>query len=578
MIRRLLFICILALLISLSSSVFAQDVEWPSFSPPSSLGTANADDVAVIVAVEDYPFLPNVPGARQNAADWQDFFRQGLGMENIYLLTDQDVTHEEIVRMASRAAEEVPKGANLWFIFIGHGAPATSGDDGVLVAMDARQTMDGLQSRSVAQRDLLAILERGRQASTIAVIDACFSGRDITGESLVPGLQPVLPVALTPSLASSTLVLTAAASDQFAGPLPGLERPAFSYLLLGALRGWASDEGDTISANQALQYTRRHLLRIPGRQQTPQIQGPADLILTRGAAEPDPTRRRPRPTPSAPTPTPAARPKLQKIADDRSALEYMRGICGDAATLDEYLRPICKSCPQDGYGSTWEPGEWQQLALNGGYVGDFAGDGRAYALLETDSCGWGHRDDRSTSLLRRSADGWVMIDYMNHIPLGECTPFRAGDKDRLFCSNWVVGGGYAHQHLRLLSVSPEGKILREELPDWDLPPSSLRASDEGLRNFEGAGHLLGYFNVGISTQFIGDLNDNGEPEIALGIVTKQGTPRPGHDPEPGFDSEDDYIIREGHLLRIWTLTPEGFQRAKELERSTTHPYLRRYQQ
>ena len=34
------------------------------------------------------------------------------------------------------------------------------------------------------------------------------------------------------------------ASDSFAGPLPGGGRPAFSYLMLGALRGWADEDGD----------------------------------------------------------------------------------------------------------------------------------------------------------------------------------------------------------------------------------------------------------------------------------------------------------------------------------------------
>ncbi|MFA6315935.1 MAG: SUMF1/EgtB/PvdO family nonheme iron enzyme [Elusimicrobiota bacterium] len=36
-------------------------------------------------------------------------------------------------------------------------------------------------------------------------------------------------------------VLTAAKADQFAGSLPGTKRPAFSYLVLGGLRGWAAE-------------------------------------------------------------------------------------------------------------------------------------------------------------------------------------------------------------------------------------------------------------------------------------------------------------------------------------------------
>ena len=155
--------------------------------------------------------------------------------------------------------------------------------------MDASQTAESLQVRSVAQRELLAALESGRQARTVVAVDACFSGRDGGGATLVPGLQPVLPAEVAPSARANTLIFSAARSDQFAGPLPGQDRPAFSYLLLGALRGWAaSEEGGEVSAGAALSYARRHLRGLPDRQQTPELFGVGDIVLVRGVQEEDP--------------------------------------------------------------------------------------------------------------------------------------------------------------------------------------------------------------------------------------------------------------------------------------------------
>jgi hypothetical protein len=119
-------------------------------------------------------------------------------------------------------------------------------------------------------------------------LDACFSGRSTTGDTLVAGLQPLLPV--TGEVKDAT-ILTAAAADQFAGPLPQANRPAFSYLTLGALRGWGdADKDGKVTPREASNYTQdalRVLLR--DRQQTPQASGPGlDIPIAFGATEAGP--------------------------------------------------------------------------------------------------------------------------------------------------------------------------------------------------------------------------------------------------------------------------------------------------
>ena len=85
---------------------------------------------------------------------------------------------------------------------------------------------------------------------------------------------------------SSTVVMTAARAEQQAGPLPGGERPAFSYVLLGALRGWAAVDGE-VTALAAIQYTRQHLQQLD-HTQTPELIGDNGAVLVRGATEEEP--------------------------------------------------------------------------------------------------------------------------------------------------------------------------------------------------------------------------------------------------------------------------------------------------
>lgn len=260
---------------------------YPRLDSRPKVESLTEGDVALIVAVEDYAFLPDVPGAVANANAWEMYFRRGMGIEEVHVLTNRQASREDIVDFAGRAARQVGEGGTMWFVFIGHGAPAKSGKDGVLVGMDAKGNMRSLEARGIAQSELLAKLGEGAQARTVAIFDACFSGRTGGGAALAEGVQPVIPV-VEPEIGEGSLVLTAAKADQYAGALPGAERPAFSYLLLGAMRGWADDGDGMVTASEALWFTKRHLRSVQGRQQTPQLDGAGNVVLAKAVEESGP--------------------------------------------------------------------------------------------------------------------------------------------------------------------------------------------------------------------------------------------------------------------------------------------------
>ncbi|MBM4781055.1 MAG: tetratricopeptide repeat protein [Archangiaceae bacterium] len=262
--------------------VIAQAPAWPDLgvAPPGRGGEA---DVAVIVGIESYGSLPAVPGAAQTANDWFTWLTTTVAVPatNVRLLRNNEGTLEKLRRFAGEAVSRARPESTLWFVFVGHGAPERTGSDGLLIGYDAQQEADSLSARSLAQQELLSILAKGKQRRTVVVIDACFSGRSRTGQPLVPGLQPV--VLLKPLAPPKALVMTAASAEEFAGPLPGSARPAFSYLLLGALRGWGDQNHDgSVTPNEAVGWVRDALrVLVNDRVQTPELAGPQlDEVLT----------------------------------------------------------------------------------------------------------------------------------------------------------------------------------------------------------------------------------------------------------------------------------------------------------
>jgi hypothetical protein len=281
-------------------SLQAPSATWPSLSEaPPSKGNPALRDAAVVIAIEDYSFIDDIPGARANAQDWVQFLAksQGVPEQHIYLSWNFEATKENILADIDKATRQVSPGGRLWFVFIGHGAPNRAGNDAWLVGADAQRTPASLEARGISQAEIIAKLESVQGVTPIVVLDACFNGQTSSGGRLMEaGLQDLTFVDLRAG--GRAIVMSASKKDEYAGPLPGLSRPAFSYLLLGAMRGWGDENKDgTVTVSEAVGYSRVALsMLVKGRTQTPEIvgdQGGAQLLaVSSGEKGPDLTEMR----------------------------------------------------------------------------------------------------------------------------------------------------------------------------------------------------------------------------------------------------------------------------------------------
>ena len=257
---------------------------WPRLAdefPKGAGSAAGAKDAALVVGIEDYAFVGDIRGARQNAEDWWSYFRKSRGIprDGARILRDQEGTREKILREAKEVASKIKDGGTLWFIFIGHGVASGDGEEGMLVGADAQGEADSLDARSIRQSELEGIFRHSKASKVMMVIDSCFSGRTPDGKSLAPGLQALVRRSQT-QVDQRIVRMSAGKSDQFAGPLPGGDRPAFSYLMLGAMLGWGdADHNGVVTAREAVDYTADVLDSLERtRRQTPELIA-ADLDL-----------------------------------------------------------------------------------------------------------------------------------------------------------------------------------------------------------------------------------------------------------------------------------------------------------
>gem|GEM_PF-1387431 len=268
---------------------------WPDLSRPAPYIGGGEADAAVIVGIEKYSGgLPVLAGAAANAWAWFDYFNKTRGVpgRNISLLLDAEATAGNMAEAVSRAAAQAGAGGALWFVFIGHGLPDAAGRDRLLAGVDAKNSAAAVRGRSLPLKALLSSLSGASAGVIVVLLDAYFSGKGPDGKALVAGLAPFsMPIQLSDQRFA---VLTAAGPEEAARPLPGAERPAFSYLALGGLRGWAGSGAEGgLSAGVLGEFISKSFTDFEGgKTRTPELSGNRKAVLARRGTEKGPDMER----------------------------------------------------------------------------------------------------------------------------------------------------------------------------------------------------------------------------------------------------------------------------------------------
>ncbi|MBN2799133.1 MAG: caspase family protein [Deltaproteobacteria bacterium] len=276
----------------LLSSVALSAPTLPSIDQGLRSGATAPADAAVVIGLEDYAFVADVPFAHRDAQAFYEYliYTRGVPSDHVRLLLSGG--REQLLAALEQAAAEVGAGGTLWVYFAGHGAAATASGERILLGDDVRQDPTAFESRALSLSEI-----RGRAAGRRLALftDACYSGLGRSGEELVSGKRFAVPVrATTPQ--AETLEWTAAAGDQLSGPLDPAQHGAFTYFMIGALRGWADGQlsgapDGVVTAEEADLYVRSALKTVQIADQTPElsVSGASSWVLSEGRLEAAPS-------------------------------------------------------------------------------------------------------------------------------------------------------------------------------------------------------------------------------------------------------------------------------------------------
>ena len=283
-------------MIALALLTFAQAGSLPDFAEPARTGQHNPKDAAVVIGVEDYFDVPDVPFARADAQAFDDFIRYTRGVSDERVTRLLDARAGDIRRAVQDQGKRVGPGGTLWVYFAGHGAMDPTAQRRLLLGRDASTDPTQFADFAVAVDDVRSWATSGG-GDVMLVIDACYNGGGRTGEGVLTGGRRVLVPAYAVQSGANATEWAATAPQELSAPLTAVSHGAFTYFAVGALRGWADGEVDekrdgNVTAEEANKYVARSLRAVQTQGQTPQLStaDASKLVLARGVKELGPGR------------------------------------------------------------------------------------------------------------------------------------------------------------------------------------------------------------------------------------------------------------------------------------------------
>jgi uncharacterized caspase-like protein len=268
---------------------------WPALDEPARTGRVAADDAALVIGLEDYAFIPDVPYASRDAQAVDTLLRYTVGVPGGRVRTITRGSVEQIRQAAREVGAMLGPNGRLWLYFAGHGAADSTTRERILLGDDVRADPSAFRERAVALDELVQIAT-GASREQVVLLDTCFAGVGRDGGALTGGTRLAVSLDDRPPT-ESQIRWAATGANGLSGPFPAARHGAFTYLVVGALRGWADGELDgrrdgTVTLAESEAYVRRMLGTVrPG--QEPELRAPAGRSaapLVQGATEKAPVR------------------------------------------------------------------------------------------------------------------------------------------------------------------------------------------------------------------------------------------------------------------------------------------------
>ncbi|MBU4288614.1 MAG: caspase family protein, partial [Proteobacteria bacterium] len=202
---------------------------------PDFKATPLANDLAVVIGIENYQGLPKSDFSKSDAGIVKDYLKAlGFAERNIEFVTDEKATKSKIETAIEGWLPNKVKGDSRIIVYYsGHGAPNPTTGEAFIVPYDGDPNY--LSITGYPLKRLYDNLGKLQAAEVIVLLDTCFSGAG--GRSvLAKGARPLVMTSQSAVLPQNMVVLSATQGSQITTSSQEKGHGIFTYYFLKALK------------------------------------------------------------------------------------------------------------------------------------------------------------------------------------------------------------------------------------------------------------------------------------------------------------------------------------------------------
>lgn len=252
---------------------------------PSKSGMEEPEDLAVVIGIENYQYVPDATYAYNDAEVFREYLVEALGLkrQRVKLVTNGRATKAEIDKLLGPngwVARNLIKGkSDLIVYFSGHGIASVANKSSGLLPYD----VDPNYSVGIEMSKLYGSLASMGAKSITIFLDACFTGQTRNSEMLIKNTRPIVIKPTVSDIPEGITIMSAASGTQISGAIEEKEHGLFTYYTLKGLGGGADTNNDSLINTFELRtfLTEKVADRavLDGREQTPFFHGDLDRVL-----------------------------------------------------------------------------------------------------------------------------------------------------------------------------------------------------------------------------------------------------------------------------------------------------------
>ncbi len=242
---------------------------------------------AVIVGINDYPRLPKLKYAVNDAKEFQRLLieKNRIPEKNITLLVDEQANLSNLRSILGTQLKEVAGKDDMVVIFFaGHGAAevdasSAEGDGLEKYLMTWEANPRDIYSTAMPMLEVARILNRIRSERLIFIADACYSGASGGRTVGTGGIRSQISDTFLDRLVGGRgkVIITASAANEVSVEKDELRHGVFTYYLLEGLQGAADRDNDgAVTVDEVFSYVSEKVPQVTGQEQHPVKKGTAE--------------------------------------------------------------------------------------------------------------------------------------------------------------------------------------------------------------------------------------------------------------------------------------------------------------